>query len=296
MGINISQNRIHCFACGVKVSPFELIKELEGIEKNQQVFNLLNLQKEYEKYVETKVERVEKKQVLLPEGFRAIDDRDGIMGRAAQHYMKRRRYNIKKLASEGVGYCIEGKYMGYIIFPIYYKGQLVFFQGRKFMDFGPKMKNPEMQEFGIGKSQVIYNIDALFIYNTCYIAESITNAKTMGERCCATLGKTFSNWQMSMFLKAPCTGLIFLLDEDAYYDAIIQAMQLVQFKKIKVIKMPKDKDVNDVGKAATLKLIRSTPWQRYTDLLKIKIELDGKNPEYSHYRRRSNYSPTRGAV
>lgn len=295
MGINLLKSYVHCFKCGEKVNPIQLLMDMEGFEEFVQARNFLNLAAEYEKYQDFKSDKkVEKKQISLPPGFHSIDDVEDRIGKSAQRYLRKRGFSIKKLATLGVGYCNSGEYLGYIVWPYYQNGNLVFFQGRKFMDLGPKMKNPEKGQFGVGKTEVIYNIDALFIYNICYIVESITNANTLGDRACATSGKTFSRWQFNVFYKAPCKGYIFLLDEDAYDIAIKQAMQLVHHKRVKVVQMPKDKDVNDLGKKKTLKLIKSTPWQTYSDLLRIKIKLDEKNPKFTYHGRGPYYNPSRG--
>jgi DNA primase len=294
MGINLSQYKAHCFGCLEKLNPIQLLMEMESFKQFSQAYEFLRVQQEFDAYQDFVGKRVEIKQMTLPDSFKLITDVKGYIGKYAQNYMKGRGFKIEELEAAGIGYCTQGEYAGYIIFPIYYNNNLVFYQGRKFIDIGPKMRNPEFEKFGIGKTQVMYNADALFIYNRIDLVESITNSLTLGSRSIASFGKELSPWQMSLIIHSPCTHLTMVYDNDAYYGAIKQAMQLVHYKKVRVILMPINKDVNDVGKKKTNKFKKDTPWQSYQDLLKIKIALDEKGAIYPHIRERLKITPTRG--
>lgn len=303
MGINLDNSKVLCFKCGERLSPVKLLMFLENFTLINQAYKFLSIQQEYE-YYESNSRLIRKyKAVKLPDGFRSLMDGNDLIGRAARHYMRKRGFNIEELSLKGVGYCIKGEYFGYIIFPFYIKGELVYFQGRIFMGDGPKMKNPPDEAFGIGKSQVIFNQDALYIYTRAFIVESITNALTLGDAGAAIQGKTISNNQMSSIIFSPCEKAVIILDPDAYKEAVEMAMGIVNYKKVKVVKLPdqmkiegkmRDVDVNAIGKKKTLEFVKAHEYKRYMELFRLKLNLNGKTTEHTRNGRGPNYIDKRG--
>ena len=166
-----------------------------------------------------------------------------------------------------------GKYLGYIIIPFTEHGQLTYFNARLYMGAGPKYNNPEVDVTGLGKSFIIYNADALEIYRTIYICEGAINAETLGENGIATGGKAVSRWQVNKFIKSQVEKFIILIDPDAKDKALDLAFKLVPFKKVKVVFLPDNEDVNSLGKQRTLEYVRETTYQTYQELLTIKSQL-----------------------
>jgi DNA primase len=298
MGIHLEERRAHCFKCAMRKTPIEILMEMEGFTTIAQATQYLNIQQEYEYYESyARTGKREIKPVELPESFNILSQGNGTYGRAARHYITKRGFHVDKLSLKGVGYCTSGEYAGYIIFPFYCKGKLIYFQGRHYIGMGPKMKNPSTEAFGIGKEQIIYNQDALYIYNHIYTVESITNAETLGDRAIATLGKSISQYQLSHLIASPCKSVTLLLDPDAYKEAIETAMQIVNFKKARVIKLPDEKmDVNDYGKDKTLEFVKTTQYQNYNELFRLKLNINGnfKRPEHTYQRVGPNRVDRRG--
>lgn len=294
-GVNLLKNKAQCFKCGERHSLIETLMGMENFSTLNEAKNFINIQAEYDGYEDAVVrDRLEKKDVNLPESFKLILYPEGLLGKAAQRYVKKRGFKLTELAMRGVGYCLDGEYAGYIIFPFYRKTELVFFQGRKFMGGGPKMKNPSNEEFGVGKTEIVYNQDALFLYDHINVVESITNAITLGDNTIALLGKHISSYQLMQIMKSPCTHITILLDDDALDEACNLAMQLCHYKKIRLIKMPEKKDVNDLGKTETRKLMKQTEYQNYNYFFKLRQEINAVtiNPYIRGY---SSYSSSRGA-
>lgn len=273
-GINLSSNRCNCFRCGEHPSPIGLIMYLENTDSFQEVLHIIE-SGDYSGYVfkEEKVELKGKKEFFLPDGFKNISMGNSVLAKSARNYLKRRGFNIDELARKGWGYCNEGKYLGYIIIPFTEHGQLTYFNARLYMGAGPKYNNPEVDITGLGKSFIIYNADALEIYKTVYICEGAINAETIGENGIATGGKAISRYQVNRFIKSPVEKFIILIDPDAKDKALDLAFKLVPFKKVKVVFLPDNEDVNSLGKRKTLEYVRKTTYQTYQELLTIKLEL-----------------------
>ena len=270
-GINLPSNRSNCFKCGYNRQPFNVMMDNERFTNKHEAMNFL-MQFEEMGYVEPKVERSEEKPVLLPEGFKLILFGDSQWGKSARRYLSNRGFDINELAYSGWGYCTEGKHKGYIIIPFYKNGKLFYFNARLYMGSGPKYNNPKAEDFGIGKSKIIYNVDALKKYEKIYIVESAMNAQTLGDQAIALGGKAISSAQFSEIIKAPANKLVIILDSDATKEAVKQACDLSFHKNVKVIFMPDGKDVNDIGKKRTMKRVHKSKWLPYNEILKLKLK------------------------
>lgn len=269
-GVNISQNRTNCFSCTYNERPLFVVMKIENLQNIPQTFNYLGTF-EGATYLETPQEYLEEKDAKLPEGYKLLSIGNSRIAKLARNYMKNRGFNILSLSMKGVGYCTKGDYMGRIILPFYEKGKLVYFNARKFIDSGPKFKNPSLEEFGVGKNLLIYNVDALAIYKRINIVESITNSLTLGDSTISLGGKIMSAYQTSKILRSPVKEVVIILDSDAYEYAIKAALAISPHKKVKLVRMPENLDVNDIGKKETLKIIKQHKFLTYQEVLKEKF-------------------------
>lgn len=271
-GVNVSQNRTNCFKCGFHERPIFAVKTIENLGSLPEVHKLLGDFSGLE-FKEFKVEKLERKKVNLPESFRSLHDVESDLGKRAVKYLKGRGFDINYLASKGWGYGTTGEYFGYIIMPYFERGEVVYYSTRKFLGPGPKFNNPNLEDFGIGKSQLIYNRDSLFIYDRIFVVESITNAETIGDSAIGLGGKKISNYQYQMILRSPVQKVVIILDPDALKEAYTLAMQLVNYKDVKVVVMPEGKDVNNFGKKNTMNLVYKHKYAGHSYFLKQKINL-----------------------
>lgn len=272
-GINVEYRKVNCFKeCGFDTDPIKVLMFLEGFQELKEVHNFLSIQQEYDSYNPTQSNKPrEVVELKLPEEYVPIMLGDSILSKAARNYLQGRGFKLSTLMLQGVGYCLQGEYEGYIIFPFYEQGKLTFFQGRRFAGSGPKMKNPPEETFGIGKTQVIYNQDALFMYDEIRLVESITNALTLGETAIASLGKKLSRNQITRIIKSPCERITILLDPDAIKESIMLAMELSNYKKVRLVYWEGNEDVNDLGKKETLKRIKDFTFERYSYYNKLRL-------------------------
>lgn len=276
-GINLFLNRTNCFSCGYHPVPLYLVMKLENLDTYTQVFKFLDAFEGAE-YLEIAMPVLEEKKVKLPESFRLLSFGEGSVARMARNYMKKRGYSIDKLTMKGVGYCTKGEYAYRIIIPFYAQGKIIYFNARQFIEVGSKHKNPPITEFGIGKNLIIYNVDALSVYEKIYMVESATNALTLGDNACAFGGKLASVYQLSKVIQSPVKYVVILWDPDAYWEALKMALQLVPYKKVKVVKLPmkykgKSKpDVNDLGRKKTLEFVKKYTYMNYSQLFNLYIQ------------------------
>jgi hypothetical protein len=273
-GVNIYTNWTHCFKCEFKKQPLRLLMQLENLTTFPATFKFLESFHEAE-LTEKVPELLTAKKSTLPESYKLISIGTSTVAKIAQRYMKKRGYNLMYLSMKGVGYCTSGKYAHRIIIPYYENGEVVYFNAREFINTGFRHLNPDVDEFGLGKSMLIYNVDCLKIYKRVYMLESATNSLTMGDRAFGIGGKVASDYQISKIIRSPAKEVVIILDPDAYYESLKAGLKLVLHKKVKVVKLPKVpdgkgkfKDVNDFGKLETLKYVKETPWQSYSMIYK----------------------------
>lgn len=270
-GLNIYGNRTNCFRCGYHPTPFQLVLELEGLNDYLEVKKFLNLYGG-EEYLEPVIKRIERIDTVLPEGFKSLKVGNNFIAKQARKYIKSRGFDIEDMSYKGWGYGTKGTYLGYIIIPFYINGKLVYYNTRIFMGSGPKYNNPSIEEFGIGKSLVIYNLDALGLYDEICLLEGVFNAETVGENAIAMGGKKVSDYQISIIVKSPVKFVTLILDPDALEDSIRVAKELSYHKKVRIIQLPEDKDANDLGHEETNSLIKQVGWMSYNDITKLGNE------------------------
>lgn len=278
-GVNLATNKTNCFVCSYRDKPILVVSKVEGLDW-QSTLRFLGTFESLE-YKEPTVIEYERKVVNLPSGFRLLNEGDDYMAKLVRNYIiNKRKLNIDRLSNKGFGYCIEGKFMGYLILPYYMKGQLVYYTTRRLLSIGPKFDNPPIEDFGIGKSTLIYNMDSLYLYRSVYLLESVFNAETIGDNTIAMGGKSISDWQISTIIKSPIEAITIILDPDAYLYAINLGMKLIDYKRVKVVNLPEGEDVNSIGRDKTLLMVRRTRYQEYKDLIKLRNNAQGA--EYSH--------------
>ncbi len=273
LGVQIEDNKAHCFSCDFHMNTFNFIIEIENLKTYNDVYNLLKKYDGTSTYSQLSDFSEDKPRSLsLPPEFKLIGLYDSKIAKLVEGILQRRGFKIDYLMRKGIGYCATGKYAGRYIIPYYENGDLVYFNARKFIDSaGEKFKNPTKDECGVGKADVIYNIDALQMYNTIYTFESTTNCLTLGDNTIGTGGKSPSPWQKNKILESPVENLIIGFDDDAYIQALKLGLEFANYKRVKVLKFPYKQDANVLGKKKTKELARATPFLSYNEMYKLYI-------------------------
>lgn len=276
MGLHPSRNQAHCFKCGYNSNLTDFFLSVTNSSFNEAMEILKDQEPIYytpDATLTSYKPLVEKKVYCsMPPGFHLLNEGDNQISKSARNYIKRRGFNPQTMSSRGWGYCdsSNSKYFGYIIIPFFENFRLVYYNARLYMGYGPKYNNPTETEIGIGKSQLIYNVDSLKLYNTIYIAEGVFNAETWGNNCIAFGGKHPSPFQINLLTRSKVKRFIILLDPDAKKEAYQLAIILSSaLKKVKVIELPPEEDINSLGRKKVAKIIYNT---RYDTLNKLIIK------------------------
>lgn len=212
LGINLSTYRTNCFRCGAHPSPTQLIMDVESLDTYHELLQLLNNGEFTElTFTEERVELAERKPVYLPEGFRLLTQGNSQLANSIRGYVRSRGFRCEDLAKRGVGYCTSEDYFGYLIIPFYHNGELRYFNARNVIGKGPRYNNPDKDLTGLGKGFIIFNQDALDLYNSIFICEGAINALTLGDRAIATMGKAVSTYQINQLIRSSAERFIILL-------------------------------------------------------------------------------------
>jgi len=206
---------------------------------------------------------VEVSDIGLPVGFKSITQGKGQLGIRARRYLQEDRgFNIEYLDQIGVGYCNENDpdddFFGYIIIPFKVHGKLSYFIGRDFIGNFPRYKNPNREKFKIGKAELFFNEEALYMQDKVYLTEGWTDAATMGEQGISVQGNSLSGLQKSKIITSPVEEVIIAIDAGFYRQGLRIARDLIQYKRVKVLNLdllkPFGKDPNELGKDRIIEL------------------------------------------
>ena len=270
-GLNPNLNRAHCFRCDYDDKLVTAVTDAKGLTIEQ-------TKKFLDQYSEAKVtlekyEVIPEREVILPEGFKTLSRGNTTIGDMARNYIKQRGFNIDVLTRLGVGYTDDpdSKYWGYLIVPFKRDHKVVYYQTRRFFGTGPKFKNPSYEDFGIGKTQILYNERALSVKAELNIFESWTNGWTLGTNFVSLNGKIASPRQWEMIVTSKATLFNIMLDLDAWNYAVDLALSLILYRPVRLVRFSDDRDVNQLGKEETLKILDHTEiLTKHSQIIKLK--------------------------
>lgn len=276
-GVNFALNLVKCFKCG-SAHRYRIVDFIEAVNDD---LDYKGVKSYLDSFDESDIDVLQmqemkaatKSEVSLPEGFRSILEGDNVLSKRARKYLEGRGFDLIFLDKLGVGYCDrkpsdpeEENYFGRIIVPFKRMGVLKYYEGRSFINEEPKYKNPAEDYFGVGKSELVFNEDALYLHDKVFVCEGTYDALTLGNAV-ALKGKVCSSTQKSIIIKSGISELVIALDPDAQNEAYKLAMQLVDHIKIKVLTLPKDTDVNDLGYKYINDLEKRTEYSDFMDLI-----------------------------
>lgn len=269
--INFSSDKVKCWKCGYNVDIHTFFIKIVKLNNYREVINSFD-ETDFVIYELPKLS-INFSRVSMPESFFCILDNDTIYSELAQNYLKGRGYDLNRLDENGFGFCISGKWRGYIIAPYKVNGELVYYQGRDFLSRGDdfRWRFPKQgDEVFCGKSDIWFNQDALENYKEVKIFEGWTDC-IMFDNGISSGGWSISNRQIETILKSSCEELTFYPDK-GYYDKCLEISKAFQeHKKINIVSFEnsKYKDANECGVDRLKEL--ETKEISFLELLKSKI-------------------------
>ena len=259
LAVHFGGNRVRSFRRNYSVSIVQFLHDLDGISLSQAAAMFREQPDDGPPVMMT---RSRMPVLELPPGFVSLTSTDTDLGYRAREYVRSRGLDPFFLSSRGVGFCDDGPRMGYLCFPCYEHGTLVYYVMRDFLGIRTK-KHLNLKDGEAPKTagEVLFNSDALDTLDQVYLTEAAIDALTVGPAGVATLGKEVTAVQFSRLLRARCKRYIVLGDPGAYQDNLRIYSRLLPEKQVKVVDLTLlGGDVNKVGLRATLDLVERTDW------------------------------------
>jgi len=241
--VNYFEHVYKCWSCGDENNtkgPLGKLIDNFGNKKQKKIYNLL--QPEQHKPKE------KRKDILkLPDGFTLFKDSSLVypVRRQAYNYLKQRGINDDIIEKYGIGFCDQGKFSSRIIVPSYdSKNELTYFIARSWdPNTRAKYKNPEAE-----KDIIIFNESLIDWSKDIFLCEGVFDSFFLPNSI-AMLGKHMSELLLNTLYEKAKGNIIIALDGDAFDGALRLYEELnggSLYGKIKVLKLPEDKDVCDL--------------------------------------------------
>jgi DNA primase len=237
--VNIGKSMYHCWACGISGSIYKLID----------AYGNAKLKKQYELFKPDywRPNILSPTNVELPENFRLFDEVSDLYPekRKALEYLKGRGVTDSIIKKYKMGFCDYGSHSRMVVIPSYnaYK-QLNYYVARSYVpNSRMKYKNPDAP-----KNEIIFN-ENLINWNTdIYLTEGVFDAMFL-ENSIPLLGKYVGDKLFEALYERSGGYIIIALDGDAF-DAAKKIYHVLNggrlFGRIKILKLPTDKDVADL--------------------------------------------------
>jgi hypothetical protein len=191
-------------------------------------------------------------EISFPDEYRTLREGQGaINGKQAIAYMQHRGFPVNLLFAMGFGYCATGYYKQRIIIPFYEDGRLVYWQARDYtgkVDRKKKILNPPSWLVTTGKTQVLFNSEAIHHHDIVILTESWGSAMAVGTMSIAINGWHMSERQLELIKESSVETVIILLDPGQEINAWETAKRLSAWKRV-YVGLLTDGDPNEVTKS-----------------------------------------------
>lgn len=240
--INYSRHVYKCWACGETLGthgPLGKLFDKFGTKKQKKVYELI-------KPEELKQEEKKKVWLRLPEGYTTFEDSNPrfIPHIEAYKYLISRGITDEIIKKYKIGYTVKGDFAYRIIVPSFNsEGQLNYYVARAWTPKKMKYKNPS-----VPKDEIIFNEGLIDWDKDIYLVEGAFDSFFL-DNPLVMLGKKMSRLIFeNLYLRANA-NIIVCCDGDAWDDGVKIYNELnggKLYNKIKIVKLPKDKDICDL--------------------------------------------------
>lgn len=249
--VNYNQGVYKCWACSETYATHGSLNKLFlkwGNKRNKSTWKLIGGD-----FI--KIQKRKYEDVTLPEEYIPFNkgNKLTIPYKEAYNYLRKRNIGNEIITKYSIGYTTEGKYRGRIIIPSFDKsGEINYFVSRSYVGHKNKYKNPEAE-----KDKIIFNEHHINWNEDVYLVEGVFDMFFINNSI-PVLGKNVSDKLWNKLYDYCKKNIIICLDGDAWQDAQQLYRKLDGGKligRIKLIKVPKDKDVGELGGIKGLKEI-----------------------------------------
>jgi len=240
--INYGKHVYKCWSCSETYGthgPLGKLFDGYASKKQKKLYELI-------KPEEFKKEESKRSRLRLPEGYTQFKDSNSrfIPHIEAMRYLTSRGITEEMIEKYKIGYSSVGDFAYRIIVPSYDKeGILNYFVARAFTPKKMKYKNP-----AVPKDEIIFNEGLIDWTKDVYLVEGVFDSFFL-DNPIVMLGKKMSKLLFeSLYTKAEA-NIIVCTDGDAWNDGLRIYNELNGgrlYNKIKIIKLPKDKDICDL--------------------------------------------------
>lgn len=236
--INLNKFVYHCWGCGIS-GPLGKLFDGYGTKAQKKVYNLI-------KPEELKQQENKKPKLKLPEGYTTFEDSNPrfIPHIEAYKYLQSRGITDEIIKKYKIGYTVTGDFAYRIIVPSFNKeGVLNYFVARSWVPRKMKYKNPTA-----AKDEIIFNEGMINWGKDVYLCEGVFDSFFL-DNPIVMLGKKMSKLLFETLYTNAKGNIIICTDGDAWDDGLKLYHELnggVLYNKIKIIKLPKDKDICDL--------------------------------------------------
>jgi len=240
--INYGRHVYKCWACSETHGTHGLLGKLfdqYATKGQKKVYNLI-------KPEELKQEDVRRPKLRLPEGFTTFKDSNPrfIPHIEAYRYLTSRGVTDEMIEKYNIGYTVNGDFAYRIIIPSYnLDGQLNYFVARSWVPKKMKYKNPS-----VPKDEIIFNEGRIDWDKDIFLCEGAFDSFFL-DNSIVMLGKKMSKLLFETLYAKANKNIIICCDGDAFEDGIRVYAELNGgrlYNKIKIVKLPLDKDVCDL--------------------------------------------------
>lgn len=241
--VNYGKFLFKCWSCSDvnnMQGPLGKLIDRFGTKKQKKLYRVL--QPEEIKPKEKKIEKLK-----LPEHFTLFKDSSPVypVYKQAYNYLKQRGITDDIIERYGIGFCDKGSHSGRIVVPSYdIKGELNYYIARSWdVNSRAKYKNPQAE-----KDKIIFNESLINWDDDIYLVEGVFDGFFLPNSI-PMLGKHMSELLFNTIYENVKGNIIIALDGDAYKNAVKLYHELnggTLYGKIKIVKLPVDKDVCDL--------------------------------------------------
>jgi DNA primase len=249
--VNYLQGVYKCWSCSETYETHGSLNKLFlkwGSRRNKSTWSLIGgdfIKKSIKKYEDVK----------LPKEYTSFTkgNKLTIPYKEAYNYLRKRNITDKLISKYSIGYTTEGKYRGRIIVPSFDENEDInYFVSRSYVGHKNKYKNPEAE-----KDKIIFNEYLINWEEDVYLVEGVFDMFFINNSI-PVLGKNVSEKLWSKLYDNCKKNVIICLDGDAWSDAQKLYRKLEGGKltgKIRLVRLPHDKDVGELGGIEGLKQI-----------------------------------------